>query len=176
VWTLNGVEQRVDFYSDSMLTPSAFRTLSSGPEIYDLSGSGIASAMVNHDGVLTRLDGSCSLNVQLGASVAPTWDGSFYISHYGTYPAPSDSLAFQAGGTIQTDGTFTGNQVSYNLYIHETRFDRTTITAESISGHTVGTGTGATPITGAIGSFSFTHGAAAQVNGGFGADIGAPAP
>jgi hypothetical protein len=168
VWTLNGVEQRVDFYSDSVIAPTDFAALSSGARLFNLSGLGDASAMVSHGGTLTRLTGYCMLNVQLGLSVAPNWDGTFSMNNY---PA-MDTLSFDAGGTLQTDGAFTGNQTSYNLRINGATFDRTMITAESIGGHTVGTGIGTTPITGAFGSYTFTHGSAAQVNGGFGADFG----
>ena len=166
VWMLDNVVDSVAFSSPRILTQTDFQTIANGTHLYNLSGSGAAAAVIDHNGTRNLVEGTCSLNVQAGLSVTPNWDGTFTMQN-----AKSDMLSFEADGTIQSDGKLTGSQVSYQMRVNGVAFDRPTITAERIDGRLVGPGSGAIPVTGAIGSFSFSHGPAAQVNGGFGADV-----
>lgn len=160
---------------DGMFVSAAdFTAITGGAMLYNLSGSGSAGALVRHGGVTKRLSGLSSLNVVVGMGVTPTWDGMFNLGN-----AVGDSLSFAADGTIGTtvlaDGRavnqFTGYRRGYSLSVNGSLFDGASITGHSIKGHLVGPGTGTDPITGAVGKFHFEHGAAATVDGAFGANL-----
>ena len=117
------------------------------------------------------MEGTCELNVQVGQSVAPNWDGTFDLSN-----PNSDTLVFEADGAIQANGTLTGNTTFYIMQVGGQSFAIGTLTAQDIQGNVVGPGLpDPNPVTGAFGVFSFTHGPDAEVDGGFGADLTAPA-
>ena len=165
VWAFNGRAESVEFTSPKLLTATDFQSISSGSHLYNLSGNGSAAAVIRHNNGASLVEGTCTLNMQVGLSVTPNWDGTFSMNN-----AAGDALHFEAGGTLRTDGTLTGNETYYLLRVNGTDYDRTSITAEAINGRMVGVGPAAAP-SGAIGSYSFSHGPAAQVNGGFGADV-----
>ena len=64
----------------------------------------------------------------------------------------------------------TGSASSYNMSVNAAGFGIGTLTGQSFGGNLVGPGVGGTPITGAIGNFSFDHGSASAV-GGYGTDL-----
>ena len=167
IWEMNGAFDQVEFSSSRIISAADFDRISRGSRLYTLSGMGAAAAAITHDGVKRLGEGECSLNVQVGQSVLPNWDGSFSMHN-----AKEDSLSFNAEGAIQGNGTLTGSQTSYSMMADGVRFNRGSLTDERIEGHLVGPGTGQTPISGAIGDFTFQHGNRAQVVGGFGADLG----
>lgn len=169
VWETEGALDSVDFRALQPISQSDFTAIANGTMFYDLSGSGAAAASILHNGSRELVEGTSSIFVQVGQGVTPTWDGDFSMNN-----TASDSLSFSVLGIIQPDGRMTGNQYNYMMQVHGTSFDGSSISAESISGVLVGPGSGSTPITGTAGTFSFDHGGAAQVQGGFGADL-APA-
>lgn len=165
VWMLNGLPDSVSFTSAKLLPATDFQAIASGGHLYNLSGAGSAAAVIQHNGSASLVEGTCAVNIQVGASVTPNWDGTFTMAN-GT----GDRLNFEAVGAILTGGKFTGNEIYYLMHVHGVDFNSASITAQSIGGRMVGAGAVAAP-SGAVGSFSFSHGAAAQVNGGFGADV-----
>ena len=178
VWMVNGLPDSVEFKSPSTLIDSTdpanpfsfYDTIAQGTQRYDLSGTGDTAAMIAHDGVRELVMGNCTLNVQVGGGVTPNWDGVFFKS--------TDPLYFEASGTILKSGQFTGDPVVYRLSVpgHSPITDPTSLTAHDISGSLVGSATATPPITGAIGTYTFSHGTAIQVKGGFGADLHVPMP
>jgi len=159
------VADSTEFTSPKLLTAIDFQSISSGSHLYNLSGNGSAAAVIRHGTGASLIEGTCALNIQMGRSVTPNWDGTFSMRN-----TAGDALDFEAGGTLRTDGAFTGNETFYLMRVNGTDFDRTSITAETINGRMVGGGSAAAP-SGAIGSYSFSHGSAARVDGGFGADV-----
>ncbi|MBN2302630.1 MAG: FecR domain-containing protein [Lentisphaerae bacterium] len=151
-----------------------FNTIASGANLYNLSGSGTAGALIQHAGTKKLVEGSSSLNVQVGMGTVPNWSGAFGMSN-----TDGDSLNFEADGTIGTtvlpDGRavngMTGHRRSYSLLVNGASFDGSSITLHGIKGHLVGPGGGAIPITGAVGKFRFQHGTTAVVDGAFGANL-----
>lgn len=165
-WYVNGLLDRVDFYYNAnILSVADYQAIQSGATRYNLTGDGSAAAVIEYAGTKNRVTGTCNLNVQVGNSITPCWDGSFAMDN-----TAGDSLNFGAAGNIQTDGGLTGNQTSYQMKVKDRTFYRHEITAESISGNLVGP-SGAVRPTGAIGAYHFEHGATATVDGGFGADL-----
>jgi hypothetical protein len=167
VWETDGILDKVEFKSSSIISATDIQAIMDGATRYDLTGSGTAAAVIRYAGASKLVEGTADLFVQIGNSIAPNWDGTFSMNNI-----DGDSLDFDASGTIQRDGLLTGNQTAYSMLVNGASFDRSSITAESITGHLVGPGASATPpITGAIGSFHFDHGGTATVDGGFGSDI-----
>lgn len=169
IWAVNGLPDSVEFKSANIVTPTDFQSIANGAVLYSLNGSGITAAFIAHDGVKELVQGTCTLDLQVGG-VVPSWYGTFFD---GT-PGP---LYFEVSGNI-INGKLSGDPVVYQLNLpgHSPFVGPTSLTAHSIDGALVGPGTGATPITGAIGTYSFSHGTAVQVNGGFGANMRAPLP
>lgn len=165
VWETDGVVDSVQFTASNPISAADFQAIAAGTMFYDLAGGGDAAAVISHDGLKAFVEGSCSLFVQVGQGITPNWDGYFGMSN-----PNGDFLNFEAGGTIQPSGQMTGASSSYSMQVHSVPFGSGSIINETITGQLVGPGSGATPITGAVGSFFFDHGAA-QVNGGFGADL-----
>ncbi len=166
VWALNGLPDSVAF-TGTTLAPTDFQSIANGAQLYNLSGNGNAAAVIFNGGGKSLIEGNCTLNVLVGSRVTPGWNGVFSMQS----AANSDSLTFESEGAILSDGKLTGNQISYQLQSGGQTYGRDSISAENIQGHLVGPGSGTTPITGAIGTFSFSHGTGPQVNGGFGADV-----
>lgn len=169
LWEMDGQLHSVEFSGNRLVSPTDFQAIANGSILYNLSGEGVAAAVVAHGGENILIEGSSQLYVQVGLSVAPNWNGSFQMSNN-----QDDSLYFTAAGAIQTGGQLTGNQTSYGLFVRGDSFSGATLTDESISGRLVGPGSGSAPFTGAVGNFTFTHGNDASVQGGFGADFSPP--
>lgn len=179
IWAKQGVLDKVEVQSSSVLSASDFQAIASGANMYYLYGSGDAAAVISHAGENRLVAGfadpaaranngvtafGCTVNVQVGADTVPSWDGQFSMDN-----AAGDYLRFNVdSGTIQAAGTLLGTPASYNMSVHGTPFN--TITTESLSGSLVGPG-GGTPPAGVIGTFRFTHGIQAVVNGIFGSDL-----
>lgn len=146
-----------------------FQSIAAGAKLYNLTGTGYAGAGITHGGKLKFVQGSCALNVQVGESVDPVWDGTFDMNN-----TASDSLKFGASGSI-SDGQLSGQldeaKAAYSLYVNGSSFVRGDVTGQSISGKLVGPGSGIKPITGAAGEYEFQHGGAATVRGCFGSDL-----
>jgi hypothetical protein len=166
VWETEGLLDQVDFKALQPISQSDFTTIATGSMLYDLTGSGVAAYSILHNGNRELVEGTSSIFVQVGQGVTPTWDGDFTMHN-----TASDSLSFSVFGTIQPDGQLTGSQYNYMMQVHGVNFDASSITSESIVGELVGPGTGPDPISAAVGQFMFDHGGAAQVQGGFGANL-----
>lgn len=165
VWEQGGQIQSVAF-SGTHLGPADVQSLVNGATLYNLSGSGDSGAMVQQGGQSSFLAGTVDVSLQIGGSVAPTWDGIFALGN-----GAGDSLDFTAAGSVQQDGSFQGNTLTYQLRVGGNSFDRNSITAEDIHGNLVGTAANNPPVSGVVGAYHFDHGGAATVNGGFGADV-----
>ncbi len=167
-WETGGVIDSYEFASASVLAVADYASIVAGAKVYALSGVGVAAASILHNGSTAAVEGPCTLSVVVGGGLAPTWDGSFVEAN-----GNGDSLKFDAEGTIESDGRLTGNHSagSYSMKVHGVSFGENTISVEQIGGRLVGSGSGATPITGTVGNYSFSHGGQATVNGGFGADL-----
>ncbi|MBT3296336.1 MAG: FecR domain-containing protein [Verrucomicrobia bacterium] len=166
-WNYDGDVESVEFSGTRILSGAAFDALKTGTQLFNLTGTGDSAATITHNGEIVAVDGTSEINVQVGQSVAPNWDGIFDMSN-----GDGDALYIEADGAIQSSGTLTGNQTFYQMQVHSQSFPAGTLTAQDIQGNIVGPGLpDTTPITGAFGVFSFTHGPDAQVDGGFGADL-----
>lgn len=165
-WATDGELDRVDVSSSTIISEAAFQAIADGATRFDLTGNGDAAAAISHNGDRSLVEGTCALNVTVGDAVVPSWDAVISAGN-----AAGDALNFEADGTIHRDGTMEGNQLSYSLNVGGSSYNRGSITDESISGNLVGPGTGATPVTGAIGDYNFKHGTDAEVNGIFGTDL-----
>lgn len=179
IWKNQGVLDRVEVKSSSVLSASDFQGLVQGANMYYLSGAGDAAAVINHAGENRLVAGfadpaaragngvtafGCTVNVQLGKGTVPSWDGAFSMDN-----SLGDTLRFDVdSGTILATGELMGTPSVYNMNVHGTVFNR--LTTEALSGALVGPGAGAPPA-GVIGRFHFTHEALAIVDGIFGADL-----
>jgi hypothetical protein len=157
-------------FDGNYLTAADFDTIMTGANTYNLSGSGQSGASLEHNGRLWFVEGSCDLDVTVGNGSTPVWDGTFSLARDG------NSLDFTAAGTI-TSGTLSGNYNSYSMQVDRQTFDNTTISSHSIGGRLVGPGVAPTPITGAVGDYSFDHNnGETKVRGVYGVDLSATAP
>lgn len=152
------------YYSGNYLSAANYQAIVDGSHIYTLSGSGVAGAAIDHNGIIKFVDGSCSLNVEVGSSSSYTWDGMFNM-----FNCDEDSLNFGAAGNVLAGGLLSGSLTSYSMQVSGNSFSD--VTSQSIDGKLVGPGTGSTPITGAVGNYNFGHGGQATVQGVFGADL-----
>lgn len=165
VWRVDGALESVDFNGAPVLSATDFQAISSGSMPFMLTGNGEAAAVIDRSGVRRLVSGQAILDVRMGGSITPTWDGTFTMGN-----TSGDSLNFDAAGTMLSTGRLIGNQTAYRLVVGGTAFERHTITDERIIGSLLGPA-GATRPTGVIGTFQFTHRTAVTVNGGFGADL-----
>ncbi|OGV83010.1 MAG: hypothetical protein A2340_14465 [Lentisphaerae bacterium RIFOXYB12_FULL_60_10] len=170
IWETDGVLSGIEVGSASIISPVNLQSLVDGTIAYSLSGPGSAGAILTAGSYQNLVSGSCSIGVDIpGYGSVPTWNGTFGLSGNG------DMLNFSALGTVQAGNNLTGSvEPGYNLLVNGSSYSDTQISAESFGGNLLGTGTGANPITGVMGTFNFDHAGAAQVNGVFGADFGVP--
>ena len=169
-WDLNGMVQSVQVRSPSILSAANYQSIVNGATIYNLTGVGTAAAVLQNAGLKKLVSGSATLNVSVGQGRLPSWTGSFNMNN-----TAGDNLNFAVDGTITTVGQLQGATTAYSLMVNGSSFGQNSITAESIQGNLVGPGSGAKPITGAIGNYHFEHGNAAMVDGIFGADLNSTA-
>ena len=165
-WATDGAIDAFEFSSDTIISAAAFDAISRDARFYDLSGEGISAATILHDGSRSVVEGDCRLNVRVGMSVTPIWNGTVDARN-----AAGDYLRFDANGAILQDGRLTGSQTAYSMQVNGQSFFADSITESGIHGRLVGSGSGATPVTGAIGQYNFRHGTQTEVQGGFGADL-----
>jgi hypothetical protein len=165
IWTTDGSLDRVAFTASSALSASDYQAILRNATLYRLTGTGASAAAISSGNGRSLVEGSCNLNVRIGNSITPSWDGAFSMNN-----TSGDSLAFDASGTIQADGSLTGNQTAYQMSVSGRTFYRNSITAESVTGNLLRS-SGATRPTGAAGRFHFEHGGSATVDGGFGVNF-----
>ena len=166
---MDGALESVEFTGSSVLSATDFQAISANATPFMLTGNGTSAAVIDTAvGGKILVSGGATLSVRMGASIAPTWDGTFSMAN-----TAGDSLNFDAAGNILSDGRLAGNQTAYRLVAGGSTFERHTITDERISGSLLGP-TGASRPTGVVGSFQFLHGAAASVKGGYAADLQPP--
>ncbi|MFH0909702.1 MAG: FecR family protein [bacterium] len=154
-----GVQHTVVRYTpkaDSLkLDPADALAIATGNILYNLHGVGDAGATVVRGDRSAVLDGTATIDVNIGQGISPTWTGDF-----GMQDTSGNALQFQVNGIIGTGGDLQappGNPVNYNL--NALGFQSTTPpTSSHIGGNLVGPGTGPNPINGAIVEFSFDHG------------------
>jgi hypothetical protein len=167
---------RTAFYANrateaAFLTAAEYQDIANGATRYDLTGSGTAGALVKHGGVNKTLQGSCSLNVRVGASSMADWDGTFNMSN-----SDGDSLSFGVRGPIAADGTLNGTldetTSSYYLQVGGTMFDIGTVTGQDVNGRLIHyPPSGAGSISAASGRVLVDHGGDASVHSAFGATL-----
>ncbi len=164
-WALDGVVDAVSINNMAPIT-AAFDSIANGATLYNLSGNGTAAAVITHNGTHALVEGSVNLNVQVGASVAPNWDGTFGMNN-----GSGDSLNFGAAGNIQSSGEFSGSPYWYSMQVQGQPFNAASITSANMDGNLAGPGSGGNPITGATGTFTVEHGPNTSVDGIFGTDV-----
>lgn len=168
---MNGV-----FVVGDTLSAAEFAALANGAAGYTLTtpaGRGIAAAVLSYGNGYSGglLEGSSALTVQIpGGGGQPTWSGAFALSQ--TLGARTDALTFDAAGNITGNGHLQGTVGTYSLTVDGVTYDANALAAQGLTGSLVGPGSGARPVTGAIGQFSFDHGASGpQVNGVYASDL-----
>lgn len=160
-WSTDGLVASVSVAGSAV--PN-FAAIKDGSVLYNLSGSGFSAATIQHNARSSLVAGSCGLNVQVGRSFQPAWDGTFSLNN-----ADGDSLSFDAAGSVADDGSLSGSSMGYSLKVDGVSLSN--ISSEQIGGKVVGPGTGDRPVTGAYGNYHFEHGGAATVDGVFAADL-----
>lgn len=163
----------------AFLSPVEFQSIASGATMYDLSGSGMAGAVVQHGSSVKTITGFCMLDVHVGQSSTPRWGGSFSLNNMegDTLDFSVNSASSPSGGAIDANGNLTLTALSsYNLYVNGVTFNQGSLTASSVNGNLIKPGVGSSPISAAAGRFNFQHGGSATVNGAFGASFGGGGP
>ncbi len=150
------------------LASSEIQEIIGGATEYNLSGSGMAGAVLKNGPNMALVEGSCNMAVQLGGESGNAWQGSFRLNNS---PDP-DSLDFEAAGNI-TAGGLSGmvveNTLPYSMKVGGATFQKSSITSENIEGALIGEGT---IIYGTAGEFHIKHNnGAATADGAFGADL-----
>jgi len=167
-WELNGDYTGIEVFSpnNAVISASDFDDIVMGTE-YTLTGSGSAGALINYGGETRFVSGSCGLDVLIGNNVTPTWTGNFDMNN-----ALSDTLTFDASGTIQDGNAMVGNLDTYDMTVNSQSFGMGNVTDESFDGALLGPGTGDPPISGAMLNFFIDNdNGVATVNGVAGADL-----
>jgi len=169
-WELDGQYTGIEIFSpnNAEISASDFDTIASDPIVYSMSGSGSGGALIDYMGETRFVSGSFDLNVLIGDNNVPTWDGSASFAN-----DQSDSLNFDASGTIQSGNEMIGNLDYYNMTVNGAVFSFGDVTDESFSGCLLGPGVGSTPpITGAkLEFFIDNNNGEAVVHGVAGSDL-----
>ncbi|MCK5850242.1 MAG: FecR domain-containing protein [Kiritimatiellae bacterium] len=159
----------------TFLSAAEYDAIAVGATTYNLTGSGMAAAVVYHDAsgeTKDMVDTSCILDVTVGGGASPSWGGAFNFSN-----SDGDALdlvvdSANGDGSIQSDGHLQLNDVSsYDLTVNGDNFNRGSITSMSGDGELIQPGGGTGPISGVAGELHFEHGSAAKVDAVFGADL-----
>ncbi len=120
------------------------------------SSPGYATAFISGTFGQARIDGTATLNVSIpGGGATALWSGSFYL---GT-PGANHLAAQVTAAPITANGHLNGLPTSYVLNAGGTTYGSSFDASkpQGFTGSLVGPGTGAQPITGAIGSGNFVH-------------------
>jgi len=119
------------------------------------------------------VQGGCNLNVVMGGSVLPNWDGSFNMQN-----GANNSLSFSTYGTIGSDGKLQldllNNLQSFSMQVNGNAPHNTTAITSGGSWGFNGVlhgPAGATKPTGASGTFRFNPAGGATAAGAFGTDL-----
>ena len=168
VWMNNGRVVDIENRTDSPVDLNTLMDYATSTEQYHLQGDGSAGALISGNGKRSAVQGDCRINVWTGETGAPTWDGSFIMGGTGGAAGSSDSLSFQADGSIRQNGRMVGSITDYNLYFNGSQYGINSILAESIYGQLVGNGSSTRPsVTGTTGKWSTDHGST-KVKGAWG--------
>ena len=156
------------------LSAAAFQLLVDGAAGYNLhtpsDRPGHVMATISSGNYLSRIFGTAMLNVTIpGGGASPTWSGAF---HAGDMTAGDFMDVVYGTRLISANGHLSGTGPdSYALRANGTVYGMGTLTASDITGSLVGPGTGARPVTGAIGSGRFAHGDGTVINFTYGTDL-----
>ncbi len=161
-----------EFVAGSTLAPVNFAALVAGSTPYSLhtpsANLGHASAIIVGDSAFATVEGTANLSVSIpSGGGTPTWSGVFDLDN-----TVGNSLDVTVtSSTISPNGHLDASAVSsYTLNYGGSTYS--TPSTVEMTGNLVGSGTGANPITGAIGSGRFTHaGPGLEVNLTYGTDL-----
>lgn len=174
-WSWHWWEEQpcIDTYEimGAWLSATDFENIRTGTQLYELTGNGYAGAGLDNGVVTKYVQGSCTLNVTVGNSADPVWNGTFDMSGAG-----GNSLKFGAKGDIVAGGNLNGwldeTEKTYSLQLDGTGYSLNDVTSQSISGGLVRKEGSPSPITGAVGEYLFKHhGGAPIVRGCFGSNL-----
>ena len=182
-WEWGLWEDGTTFYSGnrslgaSFLSQTEYDAIATGASTYNLTGSGMAGAVVYHaaSGETKDMNGLCSLDVTVGNTASPTWGGTFSLSN-----TDGDALDFQvpndaSGGTIGADGHLGLNGFStYDLTVNGDHFAIGSITSTTMDGRLIKPGGGMPPISAVGGEIHVEHGTAARGDSVFGSNLSVP--
>lgn len=153
-----------------------FQQLVVGATLYDLSGVGKSGAYITHASGNQVVMGPCSISLQVGQEVSPTWNGSFNMTTAPDGNPSEHSMAFNASGQILAGGQLEGSWSGYTLTVNGSMLDGSTVDPSStVGGKLVGPGTGTTPITGVEGACIFVHNDGTRADVVYGANVSATA-
>ena len=146
-----------EFVAGDTLDTTEFAALVAGSTAYTLqtpsANPGHASAIIVGDSAFATVEGTANLTVNIpGGGVTPTWSGVFDLDN-----TVGDSLDVTiTSSSISPNGHLDASTVS-SYALHYGGYTYGTPSSVDMTGNLVGPGTGANPITGAIGSGRFTH-------------------
>ena len=146
-----------EFVAGDTLAPTEFAALVAGSTAYTLqtpsANPGHASAIIVGASAFATVEGTANLTVNIpGGGVTPTWSGVFALDN-----TVGDSLDVTiTSSSISPNGHLDASTVS-SYALHYGGYTYGTPSSVDMTGNLVGPGTGANPITGAIGSGRFTH-------------------
>ena len=154
--------------SGDFITADEQLAIATGSVLYNLAGNGDAASVVSYQDQAMLLLGSMSLYVTIGQGVSPTWQSYVTVGNNG-----GGSLNFSANGNVGMDGSLqTASIANYQLNAYGFQLGIPPGNpGDMVSGHLVGSGTGANPITGGLLKWTIDHPNVPSVNGVGGADL-----
>lgn len=162
--------QNGSYVVGDVLDATRYQAVLNGAAAYDLrtpdNALGYAQAFISQSGgsAYSQMDGTARLQVHLGGG-SGTWSGSFCLadaSQVNTLNIDVPTTSITANGHLQgspSSYVYNGTDLAGNLCV------------ASLSGNLVGTGSGTTPVTGAIGAGQFVHADDTQVALVYGTDL-----
>ena len=162
---------------DSFPSDDSFQALANGATRYALTGTGKSGALIDYDGDVKLVTGTCNMNVDVGggAGMAQTWRGTFALGN-----SDLDALDFDATGSLlrtadpreRLNGTVTPG--TYSVTVNGSTFNPASVDS-AFRGGPVGPGANPTTMSGLTGEYSIRQsGPALTINGVFGSDVSAP--
>jgi len=154
--------------SGDFITADEQLAIATGSVLYNLAGNGDAASIVSYKDQAMLLLGSMSLYVTIGQGVSPTWQSYVTVGN-----TEGGSLNFSANGNVGMDGSLqTASIANYQLSAYGFQLGIPPGNpGDMVSGHLVGPGTGAAPITGGVLKWTVDHPNAPSVTGIGGADL-----
>ncbi|MGD9872995.1 MAG: FecR domain-containing protein [Kiritimatiellia bacterium] len=139
------------------LTAADYGDIFQGASSFDMTGTGSAMGYIGNNDYRSRVDGMATIHILIPGGSAPAmWDGAFSLNN-----ANGDTLVVNYSPLSQniSSGGNLSSSVTPSFYELQTGGFMVTapLIEHQMDGSLVGPGTGANPITGAIGSGYFRH-------------------